>query len=83
MPSQRLAYIGTGGRALSFVEPVVTTYRGQHEVVAFLDNSPTRMAYYNELLASRWQFPAVPTYAPADFDRPVPLAVAQAWACAR
>ena len=69
MSPQRLAYIGTGGRALSFIEPVVTTYRERHEVVALLDSSPTRLAYYNELLAARWQCPAVPVYAPADFDR--------------
>ncbi len=68
MASQRIALVGTGGRALSFVEPVFAKYRADNELVAFLDPSPTRMAYYNDLIASRWSAAPVPTFAPAQFD---------------
>ena len=51
MTKTRYAFVGTGSRAISFVEPLVTTYRQTNELVAICDLSPTRMAYYNELLA--------------------------------
>ena len=37
MATQRIALVGTGGRALSFVEPVFAQYRAHNELVAFLD----------------------------------------------
>ena len=68
MPPQRFALIGTGGRALSFIEPLCTQFREHNELVALLDPSPPRLAYYNELMATRWSAAAVPTYAPDEFD---------------
>ena len=50
MSKKRHAFVGTGGRALSFIEPLVTTYGEQNELVGICDLSPARMAYYNELL---------------------------------
>lgn len=68
MSKTRYAFVGTGGRAISFVEPLVTTYHASNELVAICDLSPARMAYYNELLAGEWGYHAVPAY-PADrFD---------------
>ena len=68
MPSQRFAFVGTGGRAISFIEPLVTTYRQHNELVALCDLSPARMAYYNRRIAGAWGYHAVPAY-PADaFD---------------
>ncbi len=65
---KRIAFVGTGGRALSFIEPVATTYRAANEIVALCDLSPARMAYYNRLLAGELGYHAVPAY-PADrFD---------------
>ncbi len=65
---KRIAFVGTGGRALSFIEPVVTTYRATNELVGLCDLSPARMAYYNGLLAGELGYHAVPAY-PADrFD---------------
>jgi predicted dehydrogenase len=66
---QRIALVGTGGRALSFTEPVTTTYRDCNTLVAFCDVSATRMAYHNELLARQCGHPPVPAYAAADFER--------------
>ncbi len=68
MSKKRFAFVGTGGRAISFVEPLVTTYRDNNELVAICDLSPARMAYYNELLAGDWGYHAVPAYSAARFD---------------
>lgn len=69
MPINRIALVGTGGRALSFAEPIVRTYAANNELAAMLDASPARLAYYNEIITTRWGAPAVPIYAPADFAR--------------
>lgn len=68
MKKRRHAFVGTGGRAISFIEPLVTTYRETNELVALCDLSPARMAYYNEMLAGVWNFHAVPAYPAARFD---------------
>ena len=68
MSKTRYAFVGTGGRAISFLEPLVTTYAGTNELVALCDTSATRMAYYNGMLAGEWSYHPVPAY-PADrFD---------------
>ncbi len=45
MPFNRIALVGTGGRALSFAEPIVRTYAANNRLVAMLDASPARLAY--------------------------------------
>jgi predicted dehydrogenase len=68
MSQKRFAFVGTGSRAISFIEPLVTTYRDANELVAICDLSPTRMAYYNEMLAGGWGYHAVPAYPHDRFD---------------
>src|SRR4051812_23993694 len=68
MPKKRYAFVGTGGRAISFVEPLVTTYRDHNELVGLCDLSAARMAYYNELLAGEWAYHSVPTFGAERFD---------------
>jgi len=68
MSKKRHAFVGTGGRALSFIEPLVTTYGDQNELVGICDLSPARMAYYNELLVRDLGYHAVPAYAADRFD---------------
>jgi predicted dehydrogenase len=68
MTSKRFAFVGTGGRALSFIEPLVTSYRAANELVGLCDVSAARMAYYNTLLGGEFGYRVVPAY-PADrFD---------------
>ena len=68
MSKHRFAFVGTGGRAISFIEPLATTYRDTNELVGLCDLSAARMAYYNALLAGELGYHAVPAY-PADrFD---------------
>ena len=69
MSKKRFAFVGTGGRAISFVEPLVTTYRDSNELVAICDLSPARMAYYNSMLAGEWQL----TFLSGGPDLPPPL----------
>jgi len=68
MKKKRHAFVGTGGRALSFIDPLVRTYGGQNELVAICDLSPARMAYYNELLVRDMGYHAVPAYTADRFD---------------
>ena len=68
MPKTRYAFVGTGGRAISFIEPLVTTYRDANELVALCDLSAARMAYYNGLLAGEWNHGAVPAFTADRFD---------------
>jgi predicted dehydrogenase len=68
MTKTRYAFVGTGGRAISFIEPLVTTYRDSNELVGLCDLSPARMAYYNELLAGDWAYHSVPTFTADRFD---------------
>lgn len=68
MPKTRFAFVGTGGRAISFIEPLVTRYREHNTLVALCDLSPTRMAYYNRKLAGAWNYGAVPAYPADQFD---------------
>jgi len=68
MSQTRFAFVGTGGRAISFIEPLVTTYREQNRLVGLCDLSPTRLAYYSEKLITDWSYHAVPLYAATQFD---------------
>ncbi len=69
MSLPRLALVGTGSRALCFVETLLTRYRASRTLVALVDPSPTRLAYHQELITQRWGAGPVPTYAPEAFDR--------------
>jgi predicted dehydrogenase len=64
---KRHAFVGTGGRAISFIEPLVTTYGAGNELVALCDISATRMAFYNERLR-RLGHASVPAYGAERFD---------------
>jgi predicted dehydrogenase len=68
MSKKRHAFVGTGGRALSFVDPLVTTYGDHNELVAICDLSPARMDYYNEILVRDLGYRAVPAYTADRFD---------------
>ena len=68
MNKKRIAFVGTGGRALSFIEPLVTTYRATNELVGLCDVSAARMAYYNRMLAGELGYHTVPAFAAAQFD---------------
>jgi predicted dehydrogenase len=65
----RYVIVGTGGRSLNFITPLVTSFKDNNELVAFCDTNQGRMDYYNKELVDRFGFHAVPTYLAKDFDR--------------
>ncbi len=67
--SSRFALVGAGGRAISFTEPLSTTYRGHHALVGLCDPSPARLAYHREMIADRWSSTPPALYSASDFDR--------------
>jgi len=68
MKKKRIAFVGTGGRALSFIEPLATTYRDANELVGLCDVSAARMAYYNRMLVGELGYHSVPAYSAERFD---------------
>lgn len=68
MAMTRYAQVGTGGRARMFYEAIATKYREICELVAFCDQSQTRMNYSNSIL-NTLGYPTVPTYAAEDFEK--------------
>lgn len=68
MAKKRYVLVGTGGRAISFIEPLVTQHRAHGELLALCDVSPTRMAHYNALLAGKLGYHVLPTYTADRFD---------------
>lgn len=68
---KRYALVGTGSRAGMFVDAITDTYHDVAELVAFCDQSQTRMDWYNQQLAEKRGLSARPTYLAADFDRMV------------
>lgn len=68
MARVRYAEVGTGGRARMYYEAIATTYKEINELVAFCDQSPTRMNYANSVMESLGA-DRVPEYLPHDFER--------------
>lgn len=68
-PRKRYVIVGTGGRAVEFMDAIVGKYREVSELVGLCDLSATRMQWYNDKLKKDFNHPAVPTYEAADFDR--------------
>lgn len=68
MPKKRYVVVGTGGRAINFIQPMVTVHRAHCELVGLCDVSTTRLAHYNASLAGAWGYRAVPAYPAERFD---------------
>ncbi|GIS63911.1 MAG: hypothetical protein CM1200mP3_01590 [Chloroflexota bacterium] len=48
-----IAIVGTGGRATSYIDPLVNEYHADHELVALCDPNPHRINYHRD----RFKFP--------------------------
>lgn len=68
MAKKRYVLVGTGGRAISFIEPLVTRFREHGDLVALCDLSPARLAHYNAQLSGPLGTHAVPTYPAERFE---------------
>jgi predicted dehydrogenase len=65
---KRFVVVGTGGRAVMFLDALAGEFREMGEIVGLCDVSRIRMAWHNARLASRFSHPAVATFLPAEFD---------------
>ena len=68
---KRCALVGTGGRAVTFLDAIVDTHKDHAELVGICDISPTRMKWHNDRLAHRYHAAPAPTYPAQDFDNMV------------
>ena len=44
----KYAIVGTGGRATSYIDPLVNEYHADHELVALCDPNPHRINYHRD-----------------------------------
>lgn len=65
---KRYALVGTGGRALMFVDSIVKRFSKDCELVAICDTNPTRMDYYNKHIVQELDGTTVPSFDAQDFD---------------
>ncbi|OCT11803.1 dehydrogenase [Paenibacillus pectinilyticus] len=68
MNKTRYAIVGTGGRAEFFYGSMVKDFRDTSELVAICDINQTRMNFTNDLLATKYEYHAVPTYKADQFE---------------
>ncbi|MCA9977330.1 MAG: Gfo/Idh/MocA family oxidoreductase, partial [Anaerolineales bacterium] len=66
---KRYALVGTGARAGMFVDAITTTYKDVAELVAFCDQSQTRMNWNNGRLQTERGLNPLPTYFAEQFDQ--------------
>src|SRR5687768_7472472 len=66
---RRFAYVGTGGRVRTFLDPVATQYAGEAEIVGLCDTSLVRAKYHGARLQSTFGYAPVPVYPASDFRR--------------
>ncbi|MCH2307025.1 MAG: Gfo/Idh/MocA family oxidoreductase [SAR202 cluster bacterium] len=65
----KYALVGTGSRANMFIEPLVTKFRDDSELVALSDPNPSRLNFYNQNLIEKHEYNDVPTFHSNDFHK--------------
>jgi predicted dehydrogenase len=68
-PRRRYAYVGTGGRVRTFLDPVAGRYADSSEIVGLCDASLVRARYHCARLQSEFGYAPVPVFAAPDFGR--------------
>ncbi|CAN5373018.1 Gfo/Idh/MocA family oxidoreductase [soil metagenome] len=66
---KRFVLVGTGKRAVMFIDPIVSEYKDVATLDAICDLSQTRMNWHNLRAAELFGAAPVPTYLAGDFDR--------------
>lgn len=66
---KRYALVGTGARAGMFVDAITTTYKDTAELVAFCDQSQTRMDWHNGRIQNERSLEPLPTYFADQFEQ--------------
>jgi predicted dehydrogenase len=65
----RYVLVGAGGRAGMYVDAIAGRFQEHAVLVGLCDLSQTRMDWYNQRMADRYDLPPAPTYHADDFDR--------------
>jgi predicted dehydrogenase len=65
---RKYALVGTGGRAVMYIEALAGSYAKVGELVGLCDVSKVRMAYYNRRLKEQFQHPQVAEFHADAFD---------------
>jgi len=65
----KYALVGTGSRANMFIEPLVSKFRDDSELVALSDPNPSRLSFYNSDLKEKHEYNNVPTFHSDDFRK--------------
>lgn len=66
---KKYVIVGTGGRAVMFVDAIAGPYKDNATLVGLCDLNPLRMDFYNEHVEKHHQHAPVPSYLADDFDR--------------
>ena len=66
---KRYAFVGTGGRARMFLDPVATEFSAHGEIVGLCDLSDVRAKFHQQRLRSKFGYREVPVYPHRDFGR--------------
>ena len=66
---KRYAMVGTGGRTVMFLDPLVTRFKADGELVGLCDVNRGRLEYYSRRLVDEFDHPPVATFEAGDFDK--------------
>lgn len=66
---RRYALVGTGSRAMMYLDAIADTYAASARLVGLCDLSQTRMDWHNERLNRRFGLAPAATYPAAEFER--------------
>ncbi|HRJ73167.1 MAG TPA: Gfo/Idh/MocA family oxidoreductase [Terrimicrobiaceae bacterium] len=67
MKKRRYVAVGTGGRITMFIDPIVSRFKDDAELVGMCDPSATRRSYHQQRLSREYGIGPVPVF--EDFDR--------------
>ena len=69
MSKKKYVIVGTGGRAVMYLEAMCNSFADHAELLAFCDTNQHRMDYWNKEIGKLWGHAPVPTYKAVDFDK--------------
>ena len=69
MDKKKYVIVGTGGRAVMYLEAMCNSFADHAELLAFCDSNQHRMDYWNREIGKLWNHAPVPTYKAVDFDK--------------
>ncbi|HRJ71431.1 MAG TPA: Gfo/Idh/MocA family oxidoreductase, partial [Terrimicrobiaceae bacterium] len=67
--TKRYALVGTGGRAVMFLDPIASTFRESALLVGLCDRNPVRLSYHARRLSAEHGLEDIPVFGAEDFDR--------------